>query len=939
MKKLALLLCLACVFAYGQNVIYSEPAFPTKDDSIVVFFNAAAGEQGLKNYTSPIYAHTGVKIEGETDWQHVWTNWPSTNVDKNKLVKVSDNLYKLTIGNPHEYYNCPTTDKILQLAFVFRGTTGSPQSEDLFLDIYEPGLKVGIIEPVASIEYLLSERSPIFRSVDNSSPQNVKVEVNEIADNISLFLNDSQISTVSSADSLEHTILAHVFSTGKNYIYAVASKGAKVDTSDAVCIVKYGSNAQTMPSGTEMGVAVNSSTLDFALFAPDKEFVYVIGDFNDWKIDPAYQMKKYETAPDSCVFWLSIPNSYTEEQAFQYIVDGEIRIADPYSQLILDPWNDQYISSTVYPDLKDYPSGKTDFPVGVFDPTPDAFNWTDDAYVKPHKDKLVIYECLLRDFTYQHSYQSLIDKIDYFTELGITAIELMPVCEFEGNESWGYNPSFYQALDKYYGTAEKFKEFVNLCHSKGIAVILDVVYNHATGQSPFVRLYNEGNYGAPTSANPWFNTEARHPFNVFNDANHESKHTQYYLDRANEYWIEEYHVDGYRFDLSKGFTQTNSGSNVGYWGNYDAGRIAILQRMADNIWDLDPTAYIILEHFGDNSEESVLANYGMMLWGNANHNYSEASMGYMASSDLGGVYHANRSWSWRHLVGYMESHDEERVTFRNKEYGNSSGSYNVKIQGTALDRNELAAVFLLSYPGPKMIWQFGELGYSYSIDYNGRTGKKPVKWDYYDDVDRHDVYELYSAMNYLRKTYPVFSGANSVDQYVGNNVATKRLKLSEGGKNVVVLGNFDVVTQTATPAFHHSGTWYEYFTRDEMNVTDVNAGISLAPGEYRIYSDSILDTLEVGLENIVPAAFELKQNYPNPFNPVTRIDYVLTRAADVNLEIYDIQGRHVMTLVNEYQNMGSYSKYFDASGLASGVYMYKLTSGRNVRTRKMLLLK
>ena len=486
---------------------------------------------------------------------------------------------------------------------------------------------------------------------------------------------------------------------------------------------------------------------------------------------------------------------------------------------------------------------------------------------------------------------------------------------------------------------QKFKEFVNTCHENGIAVILDVVYNHATGDNPMVRLYNEGTWGAPTSDNPWFNTEARHPFNVFNDANHESKHTKYMLDRANKFWLEEYHVDGYRFDLSKGFTQTNSGDNVSYWGQYDASRIAILKRMADKIWEVDPSAYIILEHFGDNSEENELSNYGMMLWGNANHNYSEASMGYLASSDLGGVYHANRSWGWRHLVGYMESHDEERITYKNKEYGNSSGSYNIKIEETAWDRMELAAVFLLSYPGPKMIWQFGELGYSYSIEYNGRTGNKPIKWDYVDVEGRHDIYELYSAMNFLRKTYPVFSAASTVDQYVGNNVAVKRLKLSQDGIDVVVLGNFDVVTQTATPAFHNTGTWYEYFTRDEMNVSDVNAGISLAPGEYRIYSNVELDTLEVGLSNIIPAAFELKQNYPNPFNPVTTIDYVLTRDANVKLDIYDIKGRHIKTLVDGYQSMGVHTEHFDASSLASGVYMYKLTSGRHVETRKMLLLK
>ncbi|MFA6618564.1 MAG: alpha-amylase family glycosyl hydrolase [Candidatus Neomarinimicrobiota bacterium] len=934
MKNLACILCLITVFAYAQSPLSSEPPIPMQHDSILVFFDATKGKQGLKDYSGDIYAHTGVN-----DWKYVWTDWPSTNTEKNKLTKVSDNLYKLVIGYPHDYYSCPESVDIYQLAFVFRNSTGSAQSEDLFLTLYEGGLTAAIFEPVASLEYEKAERSPIFRSIDNSSPLSVVAGASEIADNIKLFLNDSEQKTVNNTDELTHSIQASSLILGRNYLYSVASKGAEQDTSDLVCIVKYDHNIAALPSGIEMGIDVAPDNIQFALFAPAKDFVHLIGDFNDWEVDPDYQMLKYEPAPDSTVFFLTLSNDFDSSLAFQYLVDGEIRIADPYSKLILDPWNDKYISPLVYPDLKVYPEGKTDFPVAVVDPNPTEFNWTDDDYVKPLKDNLVIYELLLRDWSYQHSYQSLMDSLNYFKKLGITAIELMPVSEFEGNESWGYNPSFYFALDKYYGTAQKFKEFVNLFHNHGIAVILDVVYNHATGQNPMVRLYNEGDYGAPTANNPWFNTEAKHPFNVFYDANHESVHTKYMLDRANKFWIEEYHIDGFRFDLSKGFTQKNSGDNVGYWGNYDASRVAILKRMADVVWSVDPSAYIILEHFADNNEEIDLANYGMMLWGNANHNYSEASMGYLPSSDLGGVYHANRNWSWRHLVGYMESHDEERITFRNKEYGNSSGAYNIKIQGTALDRMELAAVFLLSYPGPKMIWQFGELGYSYSIDYNDRTGKKPIKWDYFKDPDRHDVYELYSAMNFLRAEYPVFSAANSVDQWVAGNIGSKRLKLSEGTINAVVLGNFDVTTQTATPAFHNTGTWYEYFTRQSINVSDVNAGISLAPGEYRIYTNQELKTPPVALDNIVPIAFELKQNYPNPFNPVTTIDYILTRDGAVTLDIYDLAGHRVMALVNEYQSAGNYSKKLDASGLASGIYMYKLTSGRHAHARKMLLMK
>ncbi|MDD3094994.1 MAG: alpha-amylase family glycosyl hydrolase [Candidatus Neomarinimicrobiota bacterium] len=940
MKKIAYLLCVLAVVAYAQNPIYSVPAFPTEFDSIVVYYDATLGNQALKNYSGDIYAHTGVKIEGSTQWEYVWTDWPGTNTEKNKLVKIGDNLYKLLIAFPHEYYNCPESVKILQLAFVFRSSTGSPQSEDLFLSLYEPGITTAWLEPALQNEFGEPERSPVFFSETRTEELHLVAGVSDVADSIVLYVNEVLQYAVSGNDSLIYDLPSAALQNGLNYLKAVAVAGGLRDTTEKLCIIKYGANSGARPAGLQDGITVHSgSSVSLSLFAPYKEHIFVIGDFNDWKVDPGYQLKKDVRHADSTWFWLTLTNLSSGAQAFQYLVDGEIRIADPYSPLILDPWNDEYISDTRYPGLKAYPKEKTAFPVGVLNSDPPAFEWSDQDFVRPAKDELVIYELLVRDWSYQRTYQVLIDSINYFKRLGITAIELMPVQEFEGNESWGYNPMFHFAPDKYYGPPDKLKELVNLCHNNGIAVILDVVYNHATGQNPLVRLYNEGDYGKPTTQNPWFNTGDMHPFSVFYDMDHESRATQYYLDRANRYWIEEYHIDGYRFDLSKGFTQTYYGTDVAAWGHWDSGRIAILKRMADKIWETDPGAYVILEHFSDNNEELELSNYGMMLWGNGNHNYSEASMGYLGNSDLSWLYHGSRGWTYWHVVGYMESHDEERITYKNKEYGNSSGTYNIKYLNNALDRMELSAVFLLSLPGPKMIWQFGELGYDYSIEYNSRTGNKPIKWEYYKVADRRDVYNLYSAMNFLRANYRTFGAATGVELYVGNNIPAKRIKLSGEGPNAVVLGNFDVVPQTVDPAFHHAGPWYGYFYGDTLNVSNTNAGILLAPGEYRIYTDQKLDSPPVARESILPRSFALKQNYPNPFNPQTRICYTLTADNPVDLSIYDLQGRKLRTLVSSYQPAGEYEVIFDAESLSNGVYLYRLKSGRHTETRKMLYLK
>ncbi len=392
----------------------------------------------------------------------------------------------------------------------------------------------------------------------------------------------------------------------------------------------------------------------------------------------------------------------------------------------------------MYPNLKPYPFGKTTNLVSVFQINEPKYTWQVTNFQRPEKTELVVYELLLRDFLSTHDYKTLADTLNYLKKLGINAIELMPINEFEGNESWGYNTTFYFAMDKYYGTKNALKAFIDKAHQMGFAVIMDVVFNHNFGQSSLVRMWWDEANQRPASNSPYFNPIAKHPYNVGYDFNHESPATKELVSRALKFYLQEYKVDGFRFDLSKGFTQTNSGSDVGLWGQYDQSRINILKAYADSIWKYDSTAYVILEHFAVDSEEQVLTNYGMLSWGNMNYNYNEATMGWHDSgkSDFTRVSYKVRGFSKPHLIGYMESHDEERLMYKNLTYGNSSGNYNIKNLATALERIKLAGAFFFTVPGPKMIWQFGELGYDYSIEYNGRTGPKPIRWGYFLDVNR-----------------------------------------------------------------------------------------------------------------------------------------------------------------------------------------------------------
>ena len=154
----------------------------------------------------------------------------------------------------------------------------------------------------------------------------------------------------------------------------------------------------------------------------------------------------------------------------------------------------------------------------------DTYAWT--PFEMKNKDCPVIYEMLFGDYTATHDVAGALAKLDYLQTLGVNAVELMPIQEFDGNTSWGYNPNHYFALDKAYGTREQYKQFIDECHKRGIAVIVDVVYNHSTGASPLAKLYWNSTSNQTASNNPYFFVDAMHPFNVFHDINHSNAFVQ-----------------------------------------------------------------------------------------------------------------------------------------------------------------------------------------------------------------------------------------------------------------------------------------------------------------------------------------------------------------------------------------------------------------------------
>ena len=820
-----------------------DPVCPNADKPCTIIFKPAS-DNPLYGHAGELYGHFGVVVDGE--WKYVPSEWGVAD-EKVHFKKVADNHWEFKMEpSIREYFGSGETP-VTKIALIVRSEDGNTKSHDAdqFCSVIDDKYKAEEFTP-----------DPL---VTKKLPEGVKHGINYNADG-------------------------------------------------SVTFVFY----------------------DKDTAGQSHKYCYIVGDWNEWTRKTEGAM--YYDGSQGC-WWITLDGfDADKEYRFQYRLGNtsgtDTYVSDPYTEIVYDQWNDQYIDG-----VPAFPAGAKQL-VSAFQINKPEYAWKHKDFKVEDKNDLVIYEMLFRDFTTSQDIAGAMAQLDYIENLGVNAIELMPVQEFDGNLSWGYNPNHYFALDKYYGTREEYKDFIDECHARGIAVIIDVVYNHATGSHPWAKMWWDGANNCTAENNPWFNVVAKHEFNVYHDMNHENAMVKEHVKRSLEHLLNEYDVDGFRFDLTKGFTQNNTLGDVGAWGRYDQSRVDILKGYADHIWSVNENAVVIFEHLADYSEEKVLAEHGIKLWRNMNGTYRSAVSG--GSGDFSGSYEKNLYGGW---VSYMESHDEERlcygagadassvtwgicgtltnwssditmaadgaffsakgVTFKaddmfkirkvgewndafnygastkgyklplNTEYkltlGSGSQDMAVPAAGTydvyfslaaekvwlmeagkrpadpsvtpgggaaedpltvAMRRAGASAAFFLTVPGPKMIWQFGEIGYDYSIDYNDRTGEKPVVTDEYMAVPaRKALYDTYAALLKFRRENPRFFDSDASFTWTpsGN---LKKITCTVDGKSFHVVGNFakDQVSYTVP-----SGTWTDY-----INGGTVSGDITLKEGEFRL---------------------------------------------------------------------------------------------------------
>ena len=828
----------------ASSGITVEPAYPSADKSCTIVFKPASGNP-LYGYSGELYGHFGVVVEGE--WMFVPSEWGTAD-EKVHFTKVADNHWEFKMEpSIREYFQSGETP-VTKIALIVRTEDGNTKSHD----------------------------ADQFCSVMDSRYKEDEFTPDEVV-------------------------------------------------------------GKWLPEGVQQGINYNADgSVTFVLYDKDKngksyDYCYIVGDWNNWERESEGAMFRDNSA--GC-WWITLDGfDPDKEYRFQYRLgagSSSIYVSDPYTEIVYDQWNDQYIQG-----VPAFPEGAKQL-VSAFQINRPAYSWKHSDFKVEDKNDLVIYEMLFRDFTTSQNIAGAMTQLDYIENLGVNAVQLMPIQEFDGNLSWGYNPNHWFALDKYYGTREEYKAFIDECHGRGLAVIVDVVYNHATGSHPWTKMWWDGS--ATAENNPFFNVLPTHPYNVYHDMNHENEMVKEHVKRSLEYLLTEYDVDGFRFDLTKGFTQKQTDPDVTAWGRYDQSRVDILKGYADHIWSVNNDAVVIFEHLSDWDEEKVLAQHGMQLWRNVNHEYRSAVSGgtgnfsNMYSNDPFGGY-----------VGYMESHDEERICYGatsdastvtwgicgtltnwssditmakdgvffsaknvafkaddmfkirgNGEwndafnYGASTKGYKLPLNtgyaltlgsgsqdmavpaaGTydvyfsldaemvwlmtpgqrpadpstggsgaaedaltvAMRRAGASAAFFLTVPGPKMIWQFGEIGYDYSINYpsgtdDSRTGEKPVVTDEYMAVPaRKALYDTYAVLLKFRRENPRFFDKDASFTWTPTG-EIKKITCTVDGKSFHVVGNFGKSSASYTVP---SGSWTDY-----INGGTVSGTITLKEGEFRL---------------------------------------------------------------------------------------------------------
>lgn len=545
------------------------------------------------------------------------------------------------------------------------------------------------------------------------------------------------------------------------------------------------------------------SQIKFSLFAPYNEKAALIGNFSDWEDIP---MKK-----DDEGFFRTQVDLEDGEYEYKFRVQSKSWFLDP------DTWVD--IIDPCATDIHDaHQTGIVRVKEG--DRIVDTYTWQHDDTPLPSDRQLIIYELHVGDFSGgeddpypRGQYQHVIEKLDYLCDLGINAIEFMPLKEYPGDRSWGYNPRHFFATESSYGTTDDLKHLIDECHARGIRIIQDGVYNHSESECPLTQIDHDY----------WYYHEPQDPDNNWGpefdyehyDENLDTYPARRFVGDVIRFWIQEYHLDGIRFDAIKQIENCD----FMYWIAEETKKTAGMKPF-----------YNIAEHIPDTPD---ITNQDGPMDGCWHHTFCGSIIEHLAGDrfdleELKSMLEPRRRGylDVTNVVNYLSNHDRNRmmVEFTNREIFDED----------AFRRMKLGFVLLLTAVGVPMIRMGDEFG-----EYKAQTIEQcKLDWTLLNNEENRDLLAYCKGLIHLRKdNYALHT--THIDFFYESleDRVLAYVRWNDEGSRVVVVANFSdrFLSDYTIPNFPEDGNWHEWTYDYDVEVRDGSLTLDLGEHEAKVF--------------------------------------------------------------------------------------------------------
>lgn len=433
-----------------------------------------------------------------------------------------------------------------------------------------------------------------------------------------------------------------------------------------------------------------------------------------------------------------------------------------------------------------------------------------------------------------------------------------------------------------------------------------MVFNQSDGLHPWYMMYTPGQ-------NPFYNLNAPHAYSVLNDWNQGYPLVEQQWKDVLQYWLKEYKVDGFRFDLVKGLGDNDSYANPGDAATnaFNQSRINRMKRLHAYMSEVNPNAYFINENPAGAQEENKMAEDGELNWANVNNAGCQFAMGYSSESNLNRMWAKDDSRNLGSTVSYLESHDEQRLAYKQNQWGVAG----VKGNATAsCQRLGSAAAQMILVPGSHMIWQFSEMGNAQNTknsDGGNNVDPKIVDWNLLQNPDHKALFESYQQLIAIRLGNPdLFQSVEGINFSMACNTTNwakgRSIVSTTNSKELYTVINPNVTgtISVSIPFRTSNNSAYTILSKSQDSAPEFDAATGLVSVPANCY-------VCIASTNVAKIS-EIKIDNQDFFYIIDGNTLNITNAAS-DIEIYNLQGIKVTSLP-----AGDSSIY-----LSSGIYLIR----------------